>query len=179
MRFNLIVAMCRNNGIGYKGKLPWQIPQDLHYFSTMTKGDGNNAVIMGNKTWQSLPIPKGRPRGLTDRDNFVLARTDQFDTLLHNDHLLKTFKNIAELEAYLMKAELYEEVWVIGGADIYRQFLEADKIAKCYVTAIDEDFYCDAFFPVLDMTVWREVERTENYEPTYECKVTYLVYEHL
>ena len=94
MRFNLIVAMCRDNGIGYKGQLPWKIPADLQYFSNLTKGDGNNAVIMGHKTWQSLPIPKGKSRGLHDRDNFVLAKTDTFDICVNHNHLLKTFKSM-------------------------------------------------------------------------------------
>jgi dihydrofolate reductase len=178
MRFNLIVAMCRDNGIGYKGQLPWKIPADLQYFSNLTKGDGNNAVIMGHKTWQSLPIPKGKSRGLHDRDNFVLSKTDTFDICVNHNHLLKTFKSIAELESYLTKNDIYEEVWVIGGAQIYKQCLEEGKISKCYITFIDEDFDCDTFFPELDPTEWQELERKESYDVTYECTLRYSVYEH-
>ena len=177
MRFNLIVAVCRDNGMGFKGQLPWHIPQDLQYFSNLTKGDGNNAVIMGHKTWQSLPIPKGKPRGLPQRDNFILSRSDSFDMLLNHDRLSKTFKSIAELEMFIEKTNLYEEVWVIGGAEIYKQFLEQGKIQKCYITRIDADFECDTFFPELDMKAWREIERIDNYEPIYDCPLIYSVYE--
>ena len=177
MQFNLIVSLCRNNGIGLKGQLPWQISQDLQYFAKLTKGDGLNAVIMGNKTWQSLPIPKNKPRGLAGRDNFVLANSDRFDMLVNHNHLAKTFKTVAELEAYITQNDVYEEIWVIGGADVYKQFLDANKIQKCYVTSIDADFECDTFFPELDMRVWREIKRTESYDTTYECQVSYIVYE--
>lgn len=178
MLYNLIVAMCRNNGIGYKGKLPWHISQDLNYFSKITKGDGNNAVVMGNNTWQSLPIPTGKPRGLPRRDNFVLTVSDTFDILLNHNQLIKTFKSIDELDVYLSKNNIYEELWIIGGAQIYKQFLEQGKIDKCYVTYIDADFECDVFFPQLDKTEWKEVERMESYDKTYECSVSYCVYEH-
>lgn len=179
MRFNLIVAMCRHNGIGYKGQLPWKIPEDLQYFSELTKGDGLNAVVMGHKTWQSLPIPKGKPRGLSQRDNFVLSTSDSFDLLLNHDRLSKTFNTIAALETYLSKNDVYEDIWVIGGSQIYKQFLEQGKIQKCYVTYIDTDFYCDAFFPELNKKEWREVERTDTYDTSYDCSVSYVVYEHI
>lgn len=177
MRFNLIVAMCRDNGIGYKGKLPWHIPQDLEYFSKITKGEGLNAVIMGNNTWQSLPIPKNNVRGLVKRDNFVLSRTDQFDMLINHDRLIKTFPTIHALEEYV-ENNTYEEVWVIGGAQIYKQFLDLKKIQRCYVTYIDADFDCDVFFPIMDSTEWKEVERTDKYSTEYDCNVRYIVYEY-
>ena len=177
MSFNLIVSMCRNNGIGLNGQMPWHIKQELEYFAKLTKGDGLNAVIMGYKTWQSLPIPKGKPRGLPNRDNFVLSRNDKFDIVMNHDHLLKTFITIEEMENYISKNDVYEDVWVIGGADVYKQFLDYNKINKCYVTYIDAEFECDTFFPALDMTMWREVERTESYDATYACQVSYVVYD--
>jgi len=179
MQYNLIVALCRNNGIGLNGQMPWHIPQDLEYFSKITKGDGNNAVIMGNKTWQSLPLIQGKPRGLPRRDNFILTKTDKFDMLLNHKRLIKTFRSMEEIEAFLGHNNLYEEIWIIGGEKIYKQFLEQGKIHRCYVTTIDADFECDAFFPVLDSTEWREVERTETYDNDYQCSVNYSVFEHL
>ena len=56
MDYNLIVACSNNYGIGNNGKLPWNIPNDLKRFSKLTKGNGNNAIVMGRKTWDSLPI---------------------------------------------------------------------------------------------------------------------------
>ena len=177
MRYNLIVALCRNNGIGYNGQIPWRIPRDLHYFAQMTKGDGNNVVIMGNTTWKNLPITAGKPRGLPRRDNFVLSSIDRFDMAINHDHLLKTFKNIDEIETFLNKHDIYEDIWVIGGASVYKEFLEKKKIDKCYITYIDANFECDTFFPILDNTEWKEIERTESYDTDYQCSVIYSVFE--
>ena len=61
MNFKIIVAATRNFGIGYKNKLPWHIPEDLKHFSKTTIGNGNNAIIMGRNTWESIgskPLPK-------------------------------------------------------------------------------------------------------------------------
>ena len=55
MLFNIIVAMCNNNGIGKNNSLPWHYKEELIHFSKMTKGNGNNAIIMGKNTWNSLP----------------------------------------------------------------------------------------------------------------------------
>jgi dihydrofolate reductase len=171
--------MCRDNGIGYKGQLPWRITRDMEYFAQITKGDGLNAVVMGHKTWQSLPIPKGKPRGLPQRDNFILSRSNTFDMLIAHEHLAKTFKSFEEMETYLDKNDIYEEVWLIGGTDIYKHFLDAKKVQYCYITHIDADFDCDTFFPVLNSAEWKETKRTDSYDATYECKVTYSVYKHL
>lgn len=88
MQYNLIVSLCLNNGIGFKNQIPWNITNDLRYFSKLTKGDGLNAVIMGNKTWQSLPVVRNKPRGLAERDNFVLASNSSFDMLIGHDRLV-------------------------------------------------------------------------------------------
>jgi len=173
---NLIVAMCRDRGIGFMGKLPWHIPQELQHFAKLTKGDGLNAVVMGHNTWQTLPILKGKARGLPDRDNFVLSRSSTFDMLINHDRLIKTFPSLAELDTYIETNATYEEVWVIGGADVYKQFLAAKKIDYCYVSYIDEDFECDTFFPELDSKEWKEIESLDSYDKNYECNIRYVVY---
>lgn len=171
--------MCRNRGIGFMGKLPWHIPQELQHFSQITKGDGLNAIVMGHNTWQSLPVLKDRTRGLADRDNFVLSQSTTFDHLNNQHRLLKTFKSITELEAYLEDNNTYEEVWVIGGADIYKQFLTEKKIEYCHISYIDEEFECDTFFPELDLSEWKEIKRTESYDVNYKCTINYIVYKKL
>jgi len=184
VNYNLIVSMCRNNGIGKNGQLPWHIKNDLHYFSKLTKGDGHNAVIMGQNTWKSLPPVKGCLRGLTGRDNFILTSTSAnsaTSTTSANSHntnnRIKTFATVADMETFISENEFYEDLWVIGGAQIYQHFLAMDKINKCYITSIDKDFDCDVFFPALDLNVWREIERTDSYEESYACEVSYRIYE--
>lgn len=192
MQFNLIVSTCRNNGIGLNNKIPWHITDDLRYFAKLTKGDGLNAVIMGHQTWQSLPNLPNKPRGLIERDNFVLSGQHSFDMLINHDRLVKTFKTVDEMEAYLSVNNTYREIWVIGGAQIYKHFLDLNKIKKCYVTYVDEDFECDTFFPIdiagqsasvadtgksVAGPRWIEIERTDTYDKTYECLVRYSIYE--
>jgi dihydrofolate reductase len=179
MQFNLIVAMCRNNGIGYKGQMPWRISQDLEYFSKITKGNGNNVVIMGNKTWESLPIKKNNERGLNGRDNFILSSKNNFEILINDNHLVKTFISLDEMEIYLNKNNIYEEIWIIGGASIYKQILETKKIKYCYITIIDMDFECDTFFPVLNNSEWKEIKCQKTYDLKYDCNVSYVVYENI
>ena len=69
---NLIVAHCRHRGIGFKNTLPWFIKSDLKRFKHLTIGNGNNAVIMGRKTWESLPV-KHQP--LSNRTNVIISNT--------------------------------------------------------------------------------------------------------
>ena len=184
MKYNLIVAMCQNNGIGYKGVIPWHLKADLKYFSKLTKGKGKNALVMGNNTWQSLPSINSMVKGLPGRDNFILSKSGSNFDMLHNcERLIKTFKTIDELEVFFSRngngngKAMYEEIWIIGGAQIYNQFLLRESINKCYITYIDKEFNCDTFFPVLEPSDWLEVERKSEYDTGYVCKVDYVVYE--
>lgn len=177
MKFNLIVAMCRNNGIGYKGKMPWHIKEDLHYFSKLTKGDGTNAVIMGNKTWTSLTIPDRI--GLPGRDNFVFSKTNRFDIVCEGDRLIKSFQSYRQCIEYIEANPIYKEVWIIGGQQVYEIFLAEDKVDTCYITYIDKEFTCDTFFPALDTSCWKERERNQKYDNFYQCNVDYIVYDHI
>ena len=83
MNINIIVAYCKNNGIGLNNQLPWNIPEDLKRFAEITKGSGNNAVIMGKNTHESIG------KVLPDRYNIVLSRTTKFDNLETCDSLEK------------------------------------------------------------------------------------------
>ena len=93
-------------------------------------------------------------------------------------HILKTFKSIEDINTYLKtNNNAYEEIWVIGGEQIYKQFLEMKGIDKCYVTYIDKKYNCDTFFPILCSNEWKEVERKETYNISNECDVNYIVYD--
>ena len=143
IKYNLIVAMCKNKGIGYKGYLPWPfIKEDMHFFSKMTRGKTqNNCIIMGRNTWDSLP---GK-RPLPYRDNLVLSSTLELNECMPDEHVTKSFKTLDDLDSYC-KEQKYDTCWVIGGAIIYEQFLERNLIEKCYITYIDMEYKCDVFF---------------------------------
>lgn len=175
MQFNLIVAVSRNNGIGYKGNIPWYIKSDLQYFSKLTKGNGHNAIVMGNNTWKSLSSDYSL--GLTGRDNFILSHSTSLDERFDKDNrLIKSFEKVEEFERFMEK-KTYEEVWIIGGAQIYKTFLDKNMIKKCYITYIDKDFECDTFLPDLALSKWSEIESRYDYDIKYDCYVRYVVYE--
>ena len=152
MKYNIIVAFSKNRGIGLKNRLPWNIPSDLKKFRKLTIGNGNNAVIMGKNTWDSLPV-----KYLKLRDNLILSRNLKIDTV-YDTKLVKTFPNIETLEEHCSEKN-YECVWVIGGTQIYKEFLDSKKIdiQNIYVTYIDCDFECDAFFPKIDIDIYSSV----------------------
>jgi dihydrofolate reductase len=137
MNFKIIVAMDKNNGIGLHNALPWKFKKDMRFFREMTKGDGNNAIVMGKNTYLSIN------KNLPERDNLVLSTSL---TEIPNHSYL--FKNIVDL-ILLCKNKKYDNVWIIGGETIYKQFIELDIISEMYITEIDAVYNCDTFFPTI------------------------------
>ncbi len=135
MNINIIVAYCKNRGIGLNNQLPWHIPSDLKRFAKITKGSGKNAIIMGRKTYESIG------RVLPDRHNIVLSKSVKFDNV-------DTYDNIEDAIKFCEKNQ-FEEVFVIGGAQIYEEVLNKKLIHKVYATIINKDFECDTFFPFI------------------------------
>ena len=154
---NIIVAYCNNYGIGKHNSLPWHFKRDLRYFSKKTKGNGNNAILMGKNTWLSLPR-----RPLPNRDNFVLSTTLKIDNC---------FKSINEAKEYFNNNN-YDEVWIIGGSSIYEQFINDPDVKKIYVSEIKKEYECDTFFPKFSEDyVLSSVEVVEENNTKIEFKV--------
>lgn len=147
MRLNLIYARAANGVIGKDGTLPWHLPEDMAHFKAATAGA---PVVMGRKTWDSLP-PKFRP--LPGRTNIVVTRQENLDE--------KDLKSASSLRNALSICEkmVAPEVWVIGGAQIYAE--AAPLAQRALVTEIDRDFEGDAFAPRLDAG-WRETARVAH-----------------
>ena len=136
----LVVAAARNGVIGKDGAIPWRLSEDLKRFKALTLG---HTVVMGRKTWDSLP-PRNRP--LPGRRNVVVTRDANWEA---------QGAQRANLEAALAM----EDVFVIGGAEIYRAALAvADRIE---LTEVQADFEGDAVFD-FDRTPWREVAREDH-----------------
>lgn len=133
----MIVAMCANQGIGKNNKLVWNIPEDLMYFSRMTK---NSIVIMGYNTYLSIP-KEYRP--LPNRLNIVLTMNKSILGKSSNNLIFSNKDDIPNyIEEYKNK---YPKCFVIGGQQIYKQFL--DKVDLLHITFIEKHFDCDAYFP--------------------------------
>ena len=141
--------MCADGGIGYKGQLPWpHCKADMAHFAKRTTGAGNNAVIMGQKTWHSIPI-----RPLRRRANLILSSHAPSHELHANQE--HWFSSISNLFAHLESAK-YDEVWIIGGASIYEQFLKMHAnneivIDEMCITKMKGTYECDTFFSLLHM----------------------------
>ena len=163
MNINIIVAYCKNYGIGINNNMPWHIKGDLKKFKNYTTGKGNNAVIMGKNTWSSL-----KNTALNNRDNLILSTTLSIDEL-SGKNITKSFKNIEELEDFV-RLKNYDELWIMGGEKIYKTFLNINDPKKLmvnniYATYLDKEFECDTYFPKIDcnkfMFVSQELHRTD------------------
>ncbi|MBI4930408.1 MAG: dihydrofolate reductase [Bacteroidetes bacterium] len=148
MIISLIVAVAENNVIGKNNSLPWHLPADMKYFRDTTLG---HCVIMGRKNYDSIPL-KYRP--LDGRTNIVVT--------FQNDFIADGCIVVNSLEDALKQAmnKNETEVFIIGGADIYRQTINiADKI---YYTKIHHAFDGDAFFPKVNSDRWKLTMQTDR-----------------
>ena len=157
MQLNLIYARACNGVIGQQGTLPWHLPEDLAHFKRTTLGC---PVIMGRKTWDSIP-PKFRP--LPGRINVVITRQVDWreDGAIPANDLLEALSICEHMSIILDPSP--DQVWVIGGAQIYAQALPLAK--RVVVTEIDIDFEGDAFAPTLG-SEWQETEREQQTSKT-------------
>lgn len=147
-RIALVVAVARNGVIGRDGTIPWHVSTDLKLFKAITMG---KPVIMGRKTWESLP-----KRPLPGRVNIVVTGTPGFRA----EGALVAASPMAALE--LARQSSPEEIGVIGGGAIYRALLPvADRI---YLSEVDLAVEGDTVFPALSPGEWRETER-QTYPP--------------
>lgn len=148
-RINLIYARAANGVIGHHNAMPWHVPEDLAHFKRLTQG---HPVIMGRKTWDSLP-PRFRP--LPGRSNVVISR--------QTDWQADGAQRAGSLAAALALCSQAEEVWVIGGAQIFAQ---AEPLAaRIEVTEIMQDFEGDIFAPPLGPQ-WQAQSREEHTSAT-------------
>lgn len=133
MKVSIIVAMDKNNGIGYQNRLPWHIPSELKYFKSLTL---NKTIVMGRKTFESI----GKP--LVKRENIILTRNKNF---FAPD--CKIYHNMADI---LQDYKDNEELMIIGGLDIYKLFINIAN--KLYISTIEGGFLIDTYFPVIDFS---------------------------
>ena len=141
--FSIIVAFDSQHGIGKKGQLPWHLALDLKHFKEITTAVTDpakkNAVIMGRKTWESLP-QKFRP--LEGRVNLVLSKKGKLGLLSG----VLCSQSLDHALSQLSSSDI-ESVFVIGGAQIYAHAIAHPLCQKLYVTHVQGEYGCDAFFP--------------------------------
>jgi dihydrofolate reductase len=148
MKLALIYAQSRNGVIGRGGVLPWHLPEDLAHFKRTTLGA---PVIMGRKTWESLP-PRFRP--LPGRKNIVITRDAQWQA--EGAHRAGT------LDEAIAACAGAETAWITGGAEIFKLAMPRADLAV--ITEIGADYDGDTFAPALDAG-WQEVARERHLSP--------------
>ena len=154
---SITVAVARNNVIGGQNNLLWHLPADLKRFKELTSG---HAVIMGRKTFESIGHP------LPNRRNIVVTRDAAYAKEgIETVHSLEAALDmvIGPASASATAGEGRQEVFVIGGGEIFRQALPL--AGRIYLTKVDADFEGDVFFPVCQLAdgpEWREVFREEG-----------------
>ena len=173
--FNIIVAVDAKNGIGKSGNLPWSLPEDLKQFKEITSRTQDesklNAVVMGRKTWDSIP-PKFRP--LPGRLNVVLTRDPK---LTFSRQVIKAgnLPEALEILEEKKKQGSVESIFVIGGGQLFQEALNQLGCEKIYLTKINHDFQCDTFFP--DFT--KNYRKVSESAPFQEKNISYLFLEYL
>jgi dihydrofolate reductase len=156
---SIIVAVSEDLGIGKGNELLWNISEDLKRFKRLTSG---NAVIMGKKTWESLPR-----RPLPGRTNIVL--TD-------NPHeIIEGSVTVYSIDEALAKCNKDDENFVIGGGSVYRQFMPiADRL---YITHVHKKAPADVYFPEIDLNIWEVAEKTDfEASDTNPVAYSYVIY---
>lgn len=153
MLISAVVALSENRAIGKNNQLLWHLPADLAHFKQITTG---KPIVMGRKTYQSI----GRP--LPNRSNVILTQDKQFKAegciIVHS------------IEAALTVSTGQDEMCIIGGAEIYRQFMP--WIERIYLTKVHHVFPADTFFPELNADEWKETESI-SHPPDEKNKYSY------
>ena len=158
-----IVCMTSSGGIGYRNKIPWSCPRYVDFFRKITAGEktGENAVVMGRKTFDSIRVPVRNCR------NYILSKDASISSRYPDDVVFESsVENIALLEL------LFSDVFVIGGAEIFA--LLEDKIDIWYVVFIETIFPCDVRFPIDLQKYNKTILKTETDE--FNQKLVFCMY---
>ncbi len=148
LNISLIAAMSENRVIGKDNKLPWHIPEDLKYFKEKTKG---KTVIMGRKTYESMGrlLPNRKNVIITQNKNYKEEQGGKIDAAIV----------VFNIEDAIKTCDPNEEIMIIGGANIYKQFLSIAN--KIYLTVVHTNIDGDTQFPLLD-DQWKETQSQFN-----------------
>jgi dihydrofolate reductase len=144
----MIVAYDENRVIGFNNTIPWRNPEDMKLFKTRTTG---NTIVMGRKTWESFP-----KRPLPNRVNIVLSNKDHEP--MPGVFFVKTF------DEAINHPSIVGDVYIIGGAQIYKYALETDKVDQIEVSLIPGTHEGDTYFPDIDANEKWTNYSVKNYE---------------
>lgn len=159
----IVAALLPSLGIGYKGGMPWRLKQEMKYFRTVTshttKENAKNAVIMGRKTWESIP-PKFRP--LPNRLNVVLSRSFENAGSISNSDTVVHFNDVQTALEKVLALNFIDKVFIMGGAELYNKCVLHPLVENVLLTEIvsDKDIPVDTFlkFPLIELWQKQPIE---------------------
>lgn len=152
MKVSIVVAISENYAIGKDNKLLWHLPNDLKHFKEITSG---HTVIMGRKTYDSV----GKP--LPNRRNIIITR---------QEITINGCEVVNSIEAALSLCKDEAEVFIVGGAGIYKQSMKlTDRI---YLTIVHQKFEADTYFPEISKADWIEISH-EDHQPDQKNNLSY------
>jgi len=162
---SIIVACDINNGIARKGIIPWRSPRDLEHFRRITTGNGNNIVVMGRKTFETIPH-KYRP--LNNRINCVItSKYNDIEYRVKNPKV-SFYKDFSSFLLNVREEHVFHddtEIFVMGGSQIYKEVINNYRTLckKLYITLIESNYDCDLFFPDINLYNYIEVEDIDEW----------------
>lgn len=161
--YSMIAAMAQNHVIGVDNTMPWHLPDDFKRFKTLTMG---NPVIMGRKTYESILEQLGKP--LPGRTSIIVTRQGDYPSP-EGVFTARSIEDAIRVAKDVAKKTDSNEVFCVGGAQLYEQFLQfSDRI---YLTIIEKDFNGDAQFPKISRDDWDiEVTKTEVIEGSFSYR---------
>ncbi len=151
----IIAAIAKNNALGKDNDLLWHLPADLKRFKKITSG---HHILMGRNTFESI----GKP--LPNRTTVIITRNKRYKQ--------KGCKVAYSIERAIEIAQGDEEIYIIGGAQIYKQAMEKDLVDHLDITIVHQEFEADVYFPEIDRNVWLEVSR-EDFKADEKNKYDY------
>ncbi|XP_030496190.2 bifunctional dihydrofolate reductase-thymidylate synthase [Cannabis sativa] len=162
-RYQVVVAATTNMGIGKNGKLPWKLPSDLKFFKELTTTTldptKENAVIMGRKTWESIPL---QFRPLPARLNVILTRSgsvddddDDDDSISEKVVVFESISSALKMLAQSPYSQSIERVFIIGGGQVLSEALNSPECDAIHITKIETSIDCDTFIPSIDLSLFK------------------------
>lgn len=152
-KLSIVAAIGKNREMGKDNKLLWHIPEDLEHFKKITL---NHPIIMGRKTYESI----GRP--LPKRDNIIVTRYSSY--VVPGCYIYNSLEKAIEFAKSLNK----EEIFIIGGGDIFAQVLS--QVDKLYLTIVEKEFDADVFFPEYEKKFTKVVSEQKGKSGEYIYK---------
>jgi dihydrofolate reductase len=151
----IIAAIANNNALGKDNDLIWHLPADLKRFKKVTSG---HHILMGRNTYESIgkPLPNRTTVIITRNPNYKAAGCIVVDSI---EKAIEVAKNDSE-------------IFIIGGAQIYKQTIASNLVDQLDITKVHHEFEADVYFPEIDSTIWSETSR-ENFDADEKNKYNY------